>query len=222
VKWFIAVFAFWSFSALAANVHTFVPPNDLLVYESRDVQANKIAQASFNAAIDLVSKHYTAYVASRYGAILQINNLWSDPTVNSQAYRQGNVWMIDAFGGLARFGQISTAGYVAVLCHELGHHLGGAPRYPNDWASAEGQSDYWGFAQCMTVLYPKALAYDAGVNLADVLARLGGEKLPNPKTPDPTKVTKTNVDHPRAQCRLDTFIAAISGLSRPRCWYKPR
>jgi hypothetical protein len=37
-----------------------------------------------------------------------------------------------------------------VVCHETGHHLGGAPRYNGtDWASNEGQADYFGTLKCM-------------------------------------------------------------------------
>lgn len=40
--------------------------------------------------------------------------------------------------------------YAAVLCHELGHLLGGAPRKAeSSWASTEGQSDYYAASMCM-------------------------------------------------------------------------
>src|SRR4029078_3484221 len=39
-----------------------------------------------------------------------------------------------------------------------------------------------------------------GLSLANLLAAIGGEKLPHFETPDPSKVTTTNVNHPRAQC----------------------
>jgi hypothetical protein len=37
-----------------------------------------------------------------------------------------------------------------VVCHETGHHLGGAPKYNGtDWAANEGQADYFGTLKCM-------------------------------------------------------------------------
>jgi hypothetical protein len=42
-----------------------------------------------------------------------------------------------------------------VLCHEIGHHLGGAPKYSwfNGWASNEGQSDYFASLKCMRKVF---------------------------------------------------------------------
>jgi hypothetical protein len=59
------------------------------------------------------------------------------------------------FGGLARHQAITEDAMVLVACHELGHHLGGAPKKKDStgksaWASNEGQSDYWGAMKCVT------------------------------------------------------------------------
>jgi hypothetical protein len=43
--------------------------------------------------------------------------------------------------------------------------------------------------------------------LARLLANLGGESVPAFNTPDKSKVSSTNEDHPAAQCRLDTYFA---------------
>jgi hypothetical protein len=45
-----------------------------------------------------------------------------------------------------------------ILCHELGHHLGGAPMYPpiiSTWASTEGQSDYFASSKCFKKVFIK-------------------------------------------------------------------
>jgi hypothetical protein len=40
-----------------------------------------------------------------------------------------------------------------VVCHEIGHHIGGAPRkispWASPWASNEGQADYWATLKCL-------------------------------------------------------------------------
>jgi hypothetical protein len=38
-----------------------------------------------------------------------------------------------------------------VVCHEIGHHIGGLPRKKNDshWASTEGQSDFFATNKCL-------------------------------------------------------------------------
>ena len=57
------------------------------------------------------------------------------------------------FGGLARHEAITKDGFATVVCHELGHHLGGAPKksswYGSSWASNEGQADYFGTMKCL-------------------------------------------------------------------------
>lgn len=143
-------------------------------------------------------------------------------------------------------------GYVLVACHELGHHLGGAPRFSDEdskWASVEGEADYFATLQCAkkTIKDSGRIAGAAQV-LANILADLDEDPVPNPKTPDTSKVTSTFEDHPAAQCRLDTYLAgSVCGIpytplsasdpkggtcfsypndttakgSRPRCWFYP-
>jgi hypothetical protein len=48
---------------------------------------------------------------------------------------------------------------------------------------------------------------DAGMSLATLLGALGGSTLPDFSKPDTSKVNKTNGAHPKAQCRLDTYLA---------------
>lgn len=57
------------------------------------------------------------------------------------------------FGGLARHETITEDGFALVVCHEIGHHIGGAPKkasaWSNPWASNEGQADYWANLKCL-------------------------------------------------------------------------
>ena len=51
---------------------------------------------------------------------------------------------------LARHKTITTDGFALVACHEIGPHIGGAPRYAGeDWASNEGQADYFATLKCL-------------------------------------------------------------------------
>jgi hypothetical protein len=47
---------------------------------------------------------------------------------------------------------------------------------------------------------------NAGQHLANLLAALGGGTTPDVTKPDPSIIAVTNVDHPEAQCRLDTYF----------------
>jgi hypothetical protein len=189
------------------------------------------------------------------------------------------------FGGLARHETITADGFAMVACHEIGHHIGGAPKKAswmgNTWASNEGQADYWGTMKC----FRRVMMNDDNASIVakmevDQFARekcegiyaneaeialclrnaMGGLSLGNLfralrrqttplafNTPDRTRVTRTNDNHPDSQCRLDTYFAGaicdksidedvsqtnatvgVCNLSdgatdgtRPLCWYKP-
>lgn len=112
--------------------------------------ASGIDEASFNKIIDTMMSIYTPIVASK-GGTLQFNRLWSDDTVNSSAERQGKKWIVNAYGGLARYPSMTVDGMTMVFCHELGHHMGGYPKFPgfgNTWASVEGEADYFATMKC--------------------------------------------------------------------------
>lgn len=92
--------------------------------------------------------HFSPFVES-FGAQLQLFNDWNVEDVNAIASRPtSNIYRINIFGGLTRFPNMTSDALVLVFCHELGHHIGGAPIKSNDWASSEGQSDYWGAMKC--------------------------------------------------------------------------
>lgn len=94
------------------------------------------------------------------GKTLVIEKNWDDGTVNAYAQQNGNNWMISMFGGLARHDTITEDAFALVACHEIGHHLGGAPKKkstfgPISWASNEGQADYWGTMKCLRKYFEK-------------------------------------------------------------------
>lgn len=62
---------------------------------------------------------------------------------------------VEIFGGLARHPYISPEGLMLVVCHEIGHHLGGYPRYNENMSgmSTEGQADYFATAKCARAIY---------------------------------------------------------------------
>ena len=110
-----------------------------------------IDQQQFNRVIAKVSDVYTPIVKA-LGATLNFKNLWTDDTVNSSAEQHGKEWVVNAYGGLARHPMMTPDAMAMVFCHEMGHHLGGAPKYSSifggNWASNEGQSDYFATAKC--------------------------------------------------------------------------
>lgn len=110
-----------------------------------------IDEKTYNDTIDKVENFYLPIVKAQ-GAVLKINRMWSTDTVNSTAHQSGKKWYVDAYGGLARYPIMTADAESAVLCHEMGHHLGGFPKgkgvFGGSWASNEGQADYFATMKC--------------------------------------------------------------------------
>ncbi len=48
---------------------------------------------------------------------------------------------------------VTPDSYAAIICHEIGHLLGGRPKKENLWSSTEAQSDYYSSAICMKKIF---------------------------------------------------------------------
>jgi hypothetical protein len=121
-----------------------------------------ITEAQFNNAIDRVINLY-APIVSNMGGKLVVEKKWTDGTVNAYAQQSGTTWKVSMFGGLARHETITEDGMSLVVCHEVGHHIGGAPKIgsrtsggwwgggasASNWASNEGQADYFATLKCL-------------------------------------------------------------------------
>lgn len=128
----------------------FVEENDLYI-PANTKNLTGINEAQFNAVIAKIETIYAPIVSSM-GARLSIARKWNDGTVNANASRSGLNWKVNMYGGLARHQTITEDGFSLVLCHEIGHHLGGAPKitnFMNKWGSNEGQSDYYAALKCL-------------------------------------------------------------------------
>lgn len=147
--------------AAASDCQGFLPPNDLKIPVG-SVDARGIIETQFNEVITTIEKIYKPVVAAQ-GRVLQINRLWTDATVNANASQSGNKDVLNMYGGLARHEAVTMDGFALVVCHELGHHLGGAPKKPgySAWASNEGQSDYYANLKCLRQVFadPAASAF---------------------------------------------------------------
>jgi hypothetical protein len=128
----------------------FMPENNLRISKF-DKDTNGMTQEKFEAIVNRVYLAYSPIVKAR-GATLEMDNNWDDETVNAYANQTGKIWHVNMFGGLARHPLVTDDGFLLVVCHETGHHLGGAPKFGgsgNTWASNEGQADYFGSLKCM-------------------------------------------------------------------------
>ena len=130
----------------------FLPQNNLKIAVGA-LDAKGISQAQFNQVMDRMEKLYGPEIKARGGKLV-LKRLWDDPTVNASAQRSGNDYVLNMYGGLARHEAITQDGMALVVCHEMGHHIGGAPKYGgNDWASNEGQADYFANLKCLRRMF---------------------------------------------------------------------
>ncbi len=133
----------------------FLPENDLKIpVGTTYTSGGGITEEEFNEALDRIERVYTPILEAR-GKTLDVRRLWENETVNASAQQFGDRWVINMYGGLARHEAVGVEAFTTVACHEMGHHLGGAPKYGffNSWASNEGQSDYYATLKCMRLLY---------------------------------------------------------------------
>ncbi|MFY7993639.1 MAG: hypothetical protein ACOVP4_10130 [Bacteriovoracaceae bacterium] len=147
----------------------FVPENDLRIPVGHNKAIRTgLTEEKFNAVIDKVEGIYAPIISSM-GARLNVERNWSDATVNAYASQSGKNYKVAMFGGLARHETITEDGFALVVCHEIGHHIGGAPKKGQpqtggggggwwggtssssitSWASNEGQADYFANLKCL-------------------------------------------------------------------------
>lgn len=109
---------------------------------------SSLTETKFNQVIDKVENMYKPIVKAK-GGNLVVQRKWTDATVNAYAQRSGTTWSVSMFGGLARHQTVTEDGFALVVCHEIGHHIGGAPIKAGTWAANEGQADIFGSQKCL-------------------------------------------------------------------------
>ena len=73
-----------------------------------------------------------------------------NPRVNAEVVKENGLVAIVVWGGMISHPKMNPATFYLLLCHELGHFLGGPPlKSRTGWSSTEGQSDYYSAASCV-------------------------------------------------------------------------
>jgi hypothetical protein len=85
--------------------------------------------------------------------------------VNAYATRELESWTVYVAGGIARAKGMTKDSLALIVCHELGHHLAGAPRTfrYDGWPAAEGQADYWASSKCLKKYYAELLGEEISI-----------------------------------------------------------
>ncbi len=154
----LSIFLLTSFSNIKTKLlcKGVAPENNLYIgTDAKEV--SKMTESEFN---NLLSKFQTLYspIVQGKGGRLAIEGAWKNGTVNAYAYQAEDDWFVKIFGGLARHRLMTKDALALVVCHELGHHVGGAPKFEYldgvvDWATIEGQADYYASLKCMRLAF---------------------------------------------------------------------
>ncbi len=127
----------------------FAPANDLYLPATLFADGG-LTEDQWTNLFNKFEKIYAPIIASK-GGVLQLNRLWETGVVNASADLEGATWIINMYGGLARYPSMTADGMALVVCHETGHLMGGAPKIGGDstfWASNEGAADYFAVLKC--------------------------------------------------------------------------
>jgi hypothetical protein len=199
---------------------------------------NGLSELDFNQILDRFQSEMGPVVKERMNKKLIIQRRWDNSTVDAFATRdEFNNPVIVINGGLARHPLMTKDGFLLLVCHELGHHLGGAPKILRgtsglrSWSSAEGQADYYSASKCLPRFFSSVSENKnisdfentscrdetcsrialAGLAVSQVFASLiNGTPGPSLLLKDLSSVEKTIYNHPNAQCRLDTYLSGAT------------
>lgn len=145
------LFLLLPFSILSFATHaSLIPENDLHI--SIGEGNRQVGESVFHQVIDSIESTY-APVFTSIGVTFSIERLWEQGEVNAAVAKKGNHYRLRVYGGLARFAPMKKDPLTLVLCHEIGHLIGGAPTWkPQNHVSSEGQADYYSTLKCFRKL----------------------------------------------------------------------
>lgn len=197
---------------------------------SHDV--SEISEKEYREIMSSFQNQWQAEVLEKTGKPLLVKPEWENPYFAAYAVDRTQYWEIALWGGMARAREATSLHLKTILCHELGHIIGGEPRQTlsgAEWSSTEGQSDFFAAKECLSKVLS---AQDVeGVDLSSAQAICDGHvqclmvvaagwkavlffqrfqylEIPSVdlfKPEGAVSVFKPNT-YPSYQCRLDTYI----------------
>lgn len=202
------------------------------------------SKANFEKIITFVKDRYLD-IYDKAGLTLKIDADWADnkpSSNNAYASIKNNIATISLFGTYYRNAKLTNDGFLSVICHEIGHHLG------EKRMSSEGEADYYAAQTCMPYLLsfedntlwmkkngvpfeirkkcdqawgkmtPRSVVCARATTafLSDAKAMEGetGNKIVPQKTNLPTTQVEVT-KHPDNQCRMETYLAAGLCVKQP-------
>lgn len=231
MKWILIVSFMLSMNSYAGGYFS-IPADSPQAGPVTQVAADKIAADLFAM--------YFAESWQKTAKPLAILVDWQSPYFGGGVQQEGPAIHIKIFGGMVRTPEMNEDILAAVICHELGHILGGAPYQDiigSEWTSVEGQADFFAASVCLPryfkQLQPKTAVEDlqqkimrAGLGLFQISQKYAtpNQEAVSLERSAPEVATELNRhSYPSDQCRLDTFKAGARCLSdstcrAPVCW----
>lgn len=151
MKFLISILFLYSF-----NVQARFLPTDIELQDSRINYAQVKENKKMVRAVIRKFQRTFGKEAFLRGGKISINDVWWSKTFNAYAMKYGPIWKITVHGGLLKHPDLTEDLLSLVLCHELGHFLGGAPKFTTPgkrWSSVEGQADYWTGQRCLKRIF---------------------------------------------------------------------
>jgi hypothetical protein len=149
---------FWGLALMIQSGSSYGCPvthfqKQMSLVETREqiVETSTITEQDFDRLVETISETYTS-IFKKQGLNLKIEADWKNKQPNAFSDQSGKNRYVYLYGGYARHPLMDQDTFLSIICHEIGHHLGGFPRESgSSWASAEGQADYFSTLKCMKV-----------------------------------------------------------------------
>jgi hypothetical protein len=154
-------------------------------------------------------------------ANLIINLETLNTRVNADVQKREGDIIIQVMGGMLMHPKMGAETLKLLLCHEMGHVLGGPPlKSRNGWSSTEGQADFHSSSCARLLGFDEGIFFDSALALTSIYAEVTREPVPRLDSCDQRTVDRTNYGYPSVQCRLDTLVSGWRGEKRPKCWFR--
>lgn len=172
----------------------------------------------------------------KIGIPVLLDAQWESPYFGAGVSLYKDQFRVMILGGSTRVDDMTLDAYAALVCHELGHILGGSPLQTitgAEWSSAEGQSDYFAASECLPRYFSSTGA--SPNNILTRVEKAGFEMLwafrnfdANARTELDRKIVRYQKEtysttytlinsYPSLQCRYENFR---NPTKRPACWYR--
>ncbi len=157
----ILFFGLLSFTDTSAEIEESCFPKSKFRYGKNMKNFNGgINEFEFNQLIERVKKNMEPMIYAQTKKKVIFEKNWSDDEVNAHATRdEDDNLIVMLTGGLARHPLMTKDAFMLIICHEIGHYLGGAPKQfrgnttMRSWSSVEGQADYFATTKCLPVVF---------------------------------------------------------------------